>query len=284
MGQLRNRQKCHGLVSGDERATGKRFDWVLYARPDLLWYRPLLPWCLWGGLPWSPTPPKHAARTAPAAADAPPHGALEASRRRSPSGDLRPWRKWDWAFLTTRRHADALLEAPDRDYWACRAPFNAGDVVELWLQRARPAPGRELSSSGDGEPRAGHGAVLEFADDASVLPCVVLREDGPTFPHNHCNNGIMRVAEGGMAVRWKDCERMTFRNPYNARANATATPEAATRAAAPAEARAAGPRRANATARGEHGPIVGPTRRHRQRSEATKKARREAHAGPLLGP
>ena len=54
MGQLRNRQKCHGLVSGDERATGKRFDWVLYARPDLLWYRPLLPWCLWGGLPWSP--------------------------------------------------------------------------------------------------------------------------------------------------------------------------------------------------------------------------------------
>ena len=116
------------------------------------------------------------------------------------------------------------------------------------------------------------------------MPCVVLREDGPTFPHNHCNNGIMRVAEGGMAVRWKDCERMTFRNPYNARANATATPEAATRAAAPAEARAAGPRRANATARGEHGPIVGPTRRHRQRTEAAKKARREAHAGSLLGP
>ena len=90
----------------------------------------------------------------------------------------------------------------------------------------------------------------------------------------------MRVAEGGMAVRWKDCERMTFRNPYNARANATATPEAATRAAAPAEAR--GPRRANATARGERGPIVGPTRRHR--AEAAKKARREAHAGSLVGP
>ena len=90
----------------------------------------------------------------------------------------------------------------------------------------------------------------------------------------------MRVAEGGMAVRWKDCERMTFRNPYNARANATAPPEAAKRAAAPAEAR--GPRRANATARGEHGPIVGPTRRHR--AEAAKKARREAHAGSLLGP
>ena len=93
----------------------------------------------------------------------------------------------------------------------------------------------------------------------------------------------MRVAEGGMAVRWKDCERMTFRNPYNARANATATPEAVTRAAAPAERPAArAPRRANATARGEHGPIVGPTRRHR--AEAAKKARREAHAGSPLGP
>ena len=99
-GQLESRHAGVAMVVAHETRFGVRFDWVLYTRPDLLWYRPLRPWC-------------YLSRNA----TLPPAAAL---------------RTQDFAFLLPRAMADAALAAPHRAYHACRADLPHGKLFEHW--------------------------------------------------------------------------------------------------------------------------------------------------------
>ena len=56
LGQLESRYQCMRLIEGFERKQQQpqegggggefEFDVVIIARPDLVWYRPVAPWCL----------------------------------------------------------------------------------------------------------------------------------------------------------------------------------------------------------------------------------------------
>ena len=98
-GQVESRFRCHELISRHERETGTLFDWVLFARPDLLWFRSVYPWCTveqaveWGA------------------------------------------RRIDWAFLVTREAARLALVAPYEAYFNCSAPFLLTDNQESWEAR-----------------------------------------------------------------------------------------------------------------------------------------------------
>ena len=70
-----------------------------------------------------------------------------------------------------------------------------GDIIEKWEHR--------------------HGSVQDFAEDWARLPCAIVRHDGPTFPRGHCDNGVLRVAEGGLTVKGAPCAKLTYQNPYN---------------------------------------------------------------------
>ena len=45
VGQAHNRRQCYDMISDHETRLDVHFDWVLYTRPDLTWYRPLRPFC-----------------------------------------------------------------------------------------------------------------------------------------------------------------------------------------------------------------------------------------------
>jgi hypothetical protein len=43
--QVHSRYACHNLITDYETKRNKNFTWVLFARPDLVWVKPVLPWC-----------------------------------------------------------------------------------------------------------------------------------------------------------------------------------------------------------------------------------------------
>jgi hypothetical protein len=43
--QVHSRHACHHLITEFESRRNKNFTWVLFARPDLVWVKPVLPWC-----------------------------------------------------------------------------------------------------------------------------------------------------------------------------------------------------------------------------------------------
>ena len=40
--------RCLQMIRFEERVTGRKFDWVVYTRPDLFLLHPVAPWCTWG--------------------------------------------------------------------------------------------------------------------------------------------------------------------------------------------------------------------------------------------
>ena len=87
--QLESRYLGLQMIEQYETRQRLRFDWVLFARPDLLWYRPLRPWCFF-------------------------------SRNRTLP---RPIAKADFAFLLPRDKAFAVLQAPFVRYRSCVEDF-----------------------------------------------------------------------------------------------------------------------------------------------------------------
>ena len=105
-GQVESRYKCHELIAEHERSTGVRFDWVLFARPDLFWFRPVFPWC-------------HIEE------------AVVLGAKRS-----------DWTFMVTRDEATRTMRTPYELYFNCSAPFLLTDNQEAWEDRhVWPGPG-----------------------------------------------------------------------------------------------------------------------------------------------
>ena len=94
LGQLDNRHTCAGMVEQFEIRARRFFDWVIYARPDLVWYRPIRPYCFHN---LSITVSHH-----------------------------------DWAFTIPRRELLAVLAMPYDDYHGCRADFPMGMLIEHW--------------------------------------------------------------------------------------------------------------------------------------------------------
>ena len=43
--QVHSRYSCHKLITEFEAKRNKNFTWVLFARPDMVWVKPVLPWC-----------------------------------------------------------------------------------------------------------------------------------------------------------------------------------------------------------------------------------------------
>ena len=85
------------MFADDERQTGKRFDWVIVARPDVTWFAPLQPWCFW----------------------------------LRPGQHENGFKRWDWAFVAPRAKAEALLKEPYDRYWSCGWPaFKRPELIE----------------------------------------------------------------------------------------------------------------------------------------------------------
>lgn len=89
IGQLESRYEGMRMVEQYETHRGIRFDWVLFARPDLLWYRPLRPWCFFSRNRTLPKPIANA----------------------------------DFAFLLPRDKAVPVLQAPFVRYRSCEEDF-----------------------------------------------------------------------------------------------------------------------------------------------------------------
>ena len=98
LGQLENRAKCFELMEQHEKRTGTRFDWLVVARPDLTWFRPVAPWCL---------------------------------HKVTGYGKI----MWDWVWWMPRAAAFDQFWKPFRDHHTCEADFKRGDSVEMWSKR-----------------------------------------------------------------------------------------------------------------------------------------------------
>ena len=120
IGQLQNRAGCYDLIAAQEQQQGWLYDYILYTCPDVVWYRPVLPWCQWITS----------------------HLPREAGRGES------KYRFWDHAISMPREIAESVLSAPRRKYYACEAPFSPGTFVETWWSDfARDGEFKELEKS-----------------------------------------------------------------------------------------------------------------------------------------
>lgn len=100
VGQLAVRLGCYRLLQAYEKKALTQFTWILYARPDLLWYRPVPPWCAMS------------------------LAVAEGVYVR------------DWVFMFLRMRAAEVLVVPHHRFYSCTAPpINARYDIELWEQR-----------------------------------------------------------------------------------------------------------------------------------------------------
>lgn len=97
--QLESRSRCYDLIERHEKKTGRNFSWVLFARPDLVWYRPVPPWCT----------------------------IVNEVRKGH--------RQWDHSFIFERDKARDVLRGSMQKYQNCSAPFLEGDIAEGWEGR-----------------------------------------------------------------------------------------------------------------------------------------------------
>lgn len=107
VGQMESRYFGVQLVERYENRTGTRFDWVLFARPDLLWYRPLRPWCFFAT--------KRTTLTAVAVID--------------------------FAFLLPRAKVVPVLQAPHLRYHSCTEDLPRCKTLEHYQRGAWKAVG-----------------------------------------------------------------------------------------------------------------------------------------------
>eukprot|EP00511_Aplanochytrium_stocchinoi_P001878 CAMPEP_0204840522 /NCGR_PEP_ID=MMETSP1346-20131115/38077_1 /ASSEMBLY_ACC=CAM_ASM_000771 /TAXON_ID=215587 /ORGANISM="Aplanochytrium stocchinoi, Strain GSBS06" /LENGTH=239 /DNA_ID=CAMNT_0051977981 /DNA_START=161 /DNA_END=880 /DNA_ORIENTATION=+ len=105
VGQINNRNQCHKMITEHEKAEGKRFDYVIYARPDLTIGEPLLPWCRIMGDP-----------------------------KTLGYKDIRI-KYYDFIFAMSRNHMDSALREPYVKYWSCKANHDKGAWVEHWFSK-----------------------------------------------------------------------------------------------------------------------------------------------------
>jgi len=182
LAQLDARRGCHNLIAAEERARGRNYSWVLFTRPDMLWYRPVPPWCT--------------IRVAAAA------------------GVIRQ----DWAFLVSRELADAAMSQLHDDYHGCRAPFGLEDGIEGWVA-TRGFPGRAERWEPLGRLL---GKKLPDAESAIVLPAFLIRQpeaENSTMCACIKMNGIVGatdvtdVAKPGVSANW--CRPLVDHNSCN---------------------------------------------------------------------
>ena len=105
LGQLESRYFGAQMIEQFERIKRQRFDWVLFARPDLLWYRPLWPWCFFSRNSTLP----------------------------------QPLSNWDFVFLLPRATMWPILQAPYVRYHSCKEDIPRCKSLEhyqrgVWLQ------------------------------------------------------------------------------------------------------------------------------------------------------
>ena len=103
LGQLRNRKGCSDLIEADERRHSRRFRWVLFTRPDLLWYAPL--------------------------------GTTLCRLFASPRQDYF-FSRMDWSLLMRREQMTGVLSAPFDEFHGCRAPYLPGIDIDVYVKRS----------------------------------------------------------------------------------------------------------------------------------------------------
>ena len=122
VGQLTNKKMCYDLISRREARQRWSYDYVLYARPDLTWWRPIDPWCLW----LNSHLPEGAATKGPAE----PQDGNPPAGHRLPTG----FKYADFALVVPGSQARRFLEQPYIQYHACEAPFGPGMMIETWME------------------------------------------------------------------------------------------------------------------------------------------------------
>jgi hypothetical protein len=144
---------------------------VVYARPDLLWYRPVRPWCFW---------------SASAA------GLRNITSRR------------DFALLLPRAKMEPLLRAPYEDYARCRrnrVPWH--HTIEQWVHRAWAEHGASPSNAAWDDPalpamimRQSHPARPRHDDlcQGRRLPGLKFPERQPWEPDFDTSERLCRIA------------------------------------------------------------------------------------------
>jgi hypothetical protein len=103
LGQLRNRKGCCNLIEADERSHSRRFRWVMFTRPDLLWYAPL--------------------------------GTSLCHLFASPRPNYF-YSRMDWSLLLRREQMAAVLSDPFDDFHGCRAPYLPDINIDVYVKRS----------------------------------------------------------------------------------------------------------------------------------------------------
>lgn len=180
LGQLDNRNTCVTMVARYESRARREFDWVLYARPDLLWYRPIRPYCFHN---LSATVSHH-----------------------------------DWAFMMPRRQLESVLQKPYLDYYGCRADLVPGMFIERWdVQRWRAHGLSGIGRPARGQNRRSNRTVPPpppIQQNWAGIPAMLMRpsrSDRDLFC-NHLNVAEQREWE---PHRNELCMRFMHNNSYN---------------------------------------------------------------------
>ena len=183
--QVTTKKLCYDLIVRREERQGWRYDYVLLARPDLTWWKPVAPWCLWlnSHLPDG----------------APTKGPMRYDR--SGGVQLKPvvgFSMGDHALVVPRAHATRFFHEPYVAYYGCRAPFGPGQMVESWMHT--------------------HGHMDELVDSDTFLPVTLTRSQSAGTVHlqGNCNtNGRLRIT-ASVVDRQSMCNALFATNPSNA--------------------------------------------------------------------
>lgn len=103
-GQLTHKKGCMDLISASERKYNLKYDLIIQARPDLTYYLPLKPYCLYN------------------------------LNEVVPNATLPGRRYWDWFFMLPRDAADEMFVKSYTDFYDCKRPLANGDRIEDYLQ------------------------------------------------------------------------------------------------------------------------------------------------------
>ena len=169
LGQLTNHKTCFEMLEKHEKEHRVAFGWVIYARPDLTWWKAVAPWC------------RHAL----------------------------PKRHRDFSFWFPRDRAKELLYDPHAAHYACKAPPRENELVEAFFVHNSNLhglrDGRAASSGRRGAASADRrdGAAARATTAATTrrrnapparrrrsdvpatrsIPVVLTRQPGPNYPY-----------------------------------------------------------------------------------------------------
>lgn len=92
--QLNTRKRCYDMINQYEIGNNLKFSFVIFTRPDLTWYRPIIPWCLWD------------------------------------NNTL--YSKSDWAYIIPRNIVRNVLSSPLENYLNCSIPLDT-NIEQFFL-------------------------------------------------------------------------------------------------------------------------------------------------------